>query len=75
MKEKNQNHCYLKTISQIGYKSNQHILEHYMHIHTKDKVCMTIYFEPSIDSKPKKSAKMSVIYELSVRMTKKVSSI
>ena len=36
---------------------------------------MTIYSELSIDSKPKKSTKMSVIYELLVRMTKKVISI
>ena len=46
-----------------------------MHIHTKDEVCMIIYSELSIDSKPKKSTKMSVIYEVSVRMTKKVISI
>ena len=35
-----------------------------MHIYTKNKVSMTIYNELSIDSKPKKSTKMSVIYEL-----------
>ena len=32
---------------------------------------MTIYSELSIDSKPKKSTKMSVIYKLKVTMTKK----
>ena len=32
---------------------------------------MTIYSKLSIDSKPKKSTKMSVIYKLQVRMTKK----
>ena len=46
-----------------------------MHINTKDEVCMTIYSELSIDSKPKKSTKMFVIYELPVKMTKKVISI
>ena len=30
-----------------------------MHIYTKDQVCMTIYSELSIDSKPMKSTKMS----------------
>ena len=35
-----------------------------MHIYTKDEVCMIIYSELSIDSKPKKSTKMSVIYKL-----------
>ena len=42
-----------------------------MHIYTKDEVCMTVCSEISIDSKPKKSTKMSVIYQLLVRMTKK----
>ena len=45
-----------------------------MHIYTKDEVCMTIYSELSIDSKPK-STKMSVIYKLQVRMTEKVINI
>ena len=36
----------------------------YIHIYTKDEVCMTIYSELSIDSKPKKSTKMSVSYKL-----------
>ena len=36
---------------------------------------MTIYSKLSIDSKPKKSTKMSVTYKLQVRMTKKVISI
>ena len=35
-----------------------------MHIYTKDEVCMIIYSELSIDSKPTKSAKMSVFYKL-----------
>ena len=46
-----------------------------MHIYTKDEVCMTIYCELSIDSKPKESTKMSVIYKLEVRMTKEVTGI
>ena len=41
-----------------------------MHIYTKDEVCMTIYSELSIDSKPKKNTKMSVIHMLQARMTK-----
>ena len=36
----------------------------YMHIYAKDEVCMTMYSELYIDSKPKKSTKMSVIYKL-----------
>ena len=42
-----------------------------MHIYTKDYVCMTIYSELPIDSKPMKSTKMSVIYKLQVILTKK----
>ena len=44
--------------------SNQHILGAFMHIYTKDEVCMIIYSELSIDSKPKKRTKMFVIYKL-----------
>ena len=44
-----------------------------MHIYTEDKVCITIYSQLSIDSKPKKSTKMSVIYKQEVKMTKKVN--
>ena len=46
-----------------------------MHIYIKDDICMIIYCELSIDSKPKKSTKMSVTYKLHVRMTKEVISI
>ena len=44
-------------------KSNQHILGACMHIYAKDEVCTTTYSELSIDSKPKKSTKMPVIYK------------
>ena len=64
MKEKYQNGCHLKTRSQNDSMCNQHILGAYMHIYTKDEVCMTIYSELSIDSKPMKSTKMSVSYKL-----------
>ena len=76
MKEKYQNGCHLKKLQvRMTKKSNQHILEAYIHIYTKDNVCMIIYSELSIDSKPKKSTKMSVIYKLYVRMTKRVITI
>ena len=60
----------MKTISENDQNSNQHTLEANMDIYTKDEVCMTVYSELSIDSKPKKSTKMSVIYKLKVRMSK-----
>ena len=46
-----------------------------MPIYTTDEICMAIYSELFIDSNHKKSTKMSVIYMLEVRMTKKVISI
>ena len=50
---------------------NKNISGAYCHIYTKDEAYMTIYSEVFIDSKPKKSTKMSVIYKFKVRMTKK----
>ena len=35
-----------------------------MHIYIKEEVCMIINSELSIDNKPKKCTKMSVIYKL-----------
>ena len=55
MKENHQNGCHLKTVSQNDFKCNQHTSGTYMHIHTK----MTTCSELSIDSKPKKSTKVS----------------
>ena len=43
IKEKCQNSCHLKTISQNNQKSNQHILGINMNIHTKYEVSITIY--------------------------------
>ena len=36
-----------------------------MHMYTKDEVCMTIYCELPIDSKPKKNTKMSHLQAIS----------
>ena len=43
IKEKYQNSCHFKTISQNNKKSNQHILGINMNIHTKCEVSITIY--------------------------------
>ena len=41
-KEKSQNGCHFRCIRQNDFKSNQHIAEAYVHIHTKYEVYMTI---------------------------------
>ena len=43
IKEKYQNGCHLKTVSQNNQKSNQHILGTDMNMHTKYEVSITIY--------------------------------
>ena len=43
IKEKYQNGCHLKTVRQNNPKSNQHIAEINVNIHTKYEVSITIY--------------------------------
>ena len=43
IKEKYQNGCHLKIISQKNPKSNQHVLEINVNIHTKYEVSVAIY--------------------------------
>ena len=43
MKEKYQNGCHLKTISQNNQKGNQHIVGIKVNVHIKYEVSMTIY--------------------------------
>ena len=45
IKEKHQNGCHLKTISQNNQKCNQHIVGVYVRIHNKYKVSVTIYVD------------------------------
>ena len=43
--QKYQNGCHLKTICQNHLKSNDHILEAYVHIYVKDEVSMNTYVD------------------------------
>ena len=43
IKEKDQNSCHLKTVSQSNQTCNQHILGINVNIHTKYEVSVTIY--------------------------------
>ena len=45
IKEKYQNGCHLKTLSQNNQKHNQHIVGAYVHNHNKYKVSVTIYVD------------------------------
>ena len=45
IKEKYQNGCHLKTISQNNQKCNQFTVSAHVHIHNKYKVSVTIYVD------------------------------
>ena len=51
IKEKYQNGCHLKTISQNHQNSDHHIVGACVHIHNKYKVSMTIYVDSRANKK------------------------
>ena len=56
IKEKYQNGCHLKYISQNDLKSNQHVVGTCVHIHIKYEVSITIYMHRIANQNIKKAA-------------------